>query len=130
MNQVVDTTKPAAEWVEIDALIPWVKNPRNNDPAVDKVAASIEEFGFGAPLIVRRENGEVIGGHTRLKAAIKIGITHVPVRYMDLTEKQAHALALADNKLGEVAEWDDKMLANVFMELAQDGVEGLGVTGF
>jgi hypothetical protein len=130
MNQVVDTTQPAAEWVEVDALVPWVKNPRKNDAAVDKVAESIAEFGFGAPLIVRRANGEVIGGHTRLKAAIKMAMTHVPVRYLDLTEEQAHKLALADNKLGEAAEWDDKMLASVLADLSVDGIEGLGVTGF
>jgi ParB-like nuclease domain len=126
----VDTSKPAAEWVEVDALLPWVKNPRKNDAVVDKIAASIREYGFGAPLIVRRANGEVIGGHTRLKAAIKLGMTHVPARYLDLSETQAHALALADNKLGEMAEWNETMLAVVLNELAVDGTAGLLPTGF
>lgn len=126
----VDMAQPAAEWVEVDALLPWVKNPRKNDAVVDKIAESIKAYGFGAPLIARRANGEVIGGHTRLKAAILLGMTHVPVRYLDLDEKQAHALALADNKLGELAEWDDAMLQGVLNDLAQEGIGDLSAIGF
>jgi ParB-like chromosome segregation protein Spo0J len=92
------------------------------------VAASIQAYGFGAPLIARQANGEVIGGHTRLKAALHLGMTHVPVRYLDLDEKQAHALAIADNKLGELAEWDDKLLSGILAQM-HDEVD-LGVLGF
>lgn len=113
----------AAEWVAIDKLRPWVKNPRRNDPAVKAVADSIRRFGFGSPIIARRENDEVIAGHTRIKAAIKLGLAEVPVRYLDLTEAEAHALALADNKVSEIAEWDNAALAEILREMAEDSVD-------
>jgi DNA modification methylase len=97
---------PAAVWVPTLALKPWAKNPRKNDHAVDGVAAAIGRFGFGAPILARREDGEIIAGHTRLKAAIKLGLERVPVRYLDLSEEEAHRLARTDNKLAELAEWD------------------------
>jgi DNA modification methylase len=120
--------KTAAVFVAVEALTPWAKNPRKNDPAVKAVADSIKRFGFGAPLLARQANGEIIAGHTRLKAAIKLGLTEVPVRYLDLTESEAHALALADNKVGELAEWDDAVLAEVLKGMAEagDNIEGLG----
>lgn len=107
---------PPAIWVATEKLKPWAKNPRKNDHVVDKVAASITRHGFGAPLLARRENGEVIAGHTRLKAAIKLKLKMVPVRYLDLTEEQAHQLALADNKLGEEAVWDDSALLEILSQ--------------
>lgn len=85
----------------------WKKNPRRNGPAVDKVVASMRRFGFGAPLLARRANREIVAGHTRALAAQKLGVELVPVRFLDLSEEDAHLLALADNKLGEIAEWDD-----------------------
>jgi site-specific DNA-methyltransferase (adenine-specific) len=120
--------KTAAVFVDVKALTPWAKNPRKNEPAVKAVADSIKRFGFGAPLLARQANGEIIAGHTRLKAAIKLGLTEVPVRYLDLTESEAHALALADNKVGELAEWDDAVLAEVLKGMAEagDNIEGLG----
>ncbi len=128
-NPTGPETGSAAEWVPVARLNPWGKNPRKNDRAVAGVIASIQEFGFGAPLIARKANGEVIAGHTRLKAAAHLGMTHVPVRYLDLTEAQAHALALADNKLGEAAKWDDALLAVALAEIQASDVE-IDVTGF
>jgi DNA modification methylase len=107
---------PPALWVATEQLRPWAKNPRKNDHAVDKVCASITRWGFGAPLIARRENGEIIAGHTRLKAALKLKLKMVPVRYLDLSEEQAHQLALADNKLGEEASWDDGALLEILSQ--------------
>jgi hypothetical protein len=120
----------AAEYVTVASLRPWVKNPRKNDPAVAAVADSIERFGFGSPIIARRENGEIIAGHTRLKAAIRLGLAEVPVRYLDLSEAEAHALALADNKVGELAEWDGAALAEILRSMsdADIDVSGLGWT--
>jgi hypothetical protein len=120
----------AAEYVTVASLRPWVKNPRKNDPAVAAVADSIKRFGFGSPIIARRENGEIIAGHTRLKAAIRLGLAEVPVRYLDLSEPEAHALALADNKVGELAEWDDAALADLLRDLtaADVSMDGLGFT--
>lgn len=118
----------AAVWVSIADLKPWADNPRDNESAVAGVADSIKRFGFASPIIARKADGEVIAGHTRLKAAIKLGLTQVPVRYMDLDPADAHLLALADNKVAEVAEWDAEGLAEVLRELAEGGadLEGLG----
>lgn len=120
--------KAAAEWVSVERLRPWVKNPRRNDPAVKAVADSIKRFGFGAPIVARRENDEVIAGHTRLKAAVKLGMREVPVRYLDIGEAEAHALALADNRVGEIAEWDGAALAGILRDMDSNGVDlsGLG----
>jgi len=130
MNEPVKAIEVAAEWVPTARLRPWVANPRKNDHAVDKVAASITRFGFGAPLLARRENGEVIAGHTRLKAALKLGIEQVPVRYLDLTADQAHLLALADNKTAELAEWDEDALAAILADLQMKSFDVFDGTGF
>lgn len=107
----------------------WAKNPRRNDAAVDRVVESIRRFGFGSP-IVARSNGEVIVGHTRLKAAKKLGLEQVPVRYMDVSEADARALAIADNKLGELADWDYGLLADAVQRANQEDASVLAVLGF
>jgi ParB-like chromosome segregation protein Spo0J len=114
---------PAAVFVPLDKLKPWAKNPRKNDSAVTAVANSIVRFGFGAPLLARKETGEIIAGHTRLKAAIRLKLEAVPVRYLDITETEAHALAIADNKVGEIAEWDAVVLADVLRDLEAAGAK-------
>jgi len=122
--------EPAAEWVPIEALRPWKDNPRKNDgEPVRKVAASIRQFGFGAPLLARRSNGEIIAGHTRWKAAKELGLERVPVRFLDLNAEQAHLLALADNRLTEEATWDEELLTAVLADLQAQGQE-LASTGF
>jgi len=120
----------AAEWVAVGALRPWKDNPRINSRAIGSVAASIRRFGFGAPILARRENGEVIAGHTRLLAAIKLGLERVPVRYLDLDPADAHLLALADNKTAELAQWDDEVLAAVLADLAEQKLDLTEGTGF
>ena len=119
---------PAAEWVAIDTLAPWDKNPRRNDEAAKEVAKSIQRFGFGAPILARSADRVVIAGHTRLKAAALLKLDKVPVRFLDLDPAEARALALADNKLGELAEWDAEILGDVLRELEADGavLDGLG----
>lgn len=116
------------EWVDIDSITGWDKNPRNNDHVVPQIAESIKRFGWGNPILARRADRVVIAGHTRLKAARSLGMDKVPVRWMDLDPAQAAALALADNKLGELAEWDDAGLREVLAELEADGLDldGLG----
>ncbi len=116
----------AAEWTPRTSLKPWGKNPRRNDPAVKKVADSIQRFGFGAPLLARRETREVIAGHTRLKAAEVLGLDLVPVRWLDLSEREAHLLALADNRLGELAEWDDSAVAEILSDYSLDDADLAG----
>lgn len=98
---------PAAEWMSPSKLKPWKDNPRKNDgEPVERVAASIKRFGFGAPIVARKANLEIIAGHTRWKAAKKLGLERVPVRLLDIGEKEAHTLALADNRFTELTEWD------------------------
>ncbi len=99
------------QYMDIDSLIPYVNNPRKNDQAVDAVASSIINFGFKNPIVVDANN-EIINGHTRLKAAKKLGLKEVPVIVADdLTEDQVRAFRLADNKVAELADWDEDMLS-------------------
>ena len=97
--------------MDISEVIPYANNPRDNSKAIDAVAASIREFGFKVPVVIDRNN-ILITGHTRLEAARKLGIQKIPaIRAADLTEAQVKAFRLADNKVGEIATWDDSALA-------------------
>ena len=99
---------------------PYEKNPRKNDAAVESVAASIKQFGFLVPLVIDR-NHIVVTGHTRLKAAKKLGLKSVPCVIADeLTADQIKAFRLADNKVGEISEWDADLLAVELNDLAID----------
>lgn len=90
----------------IEDVKPYENNPRKNDEAVEKVANSIKEFGWQQPIVVDKD-GIVIVGHTRLKAAQELELDEVPVLVAkDLTDDQAKAYRLADNKTGELAIWD------------------------
>jgi len=98
------------EMWDIGRVKEYERNPRQNDGAVDGVAASIKEFGFKVPVIVDKD-GVLVAGHTRLKAARKLGLKEIPViRADDLTPEQVKAFRLADNKLSELAEWDMDLL--------------------
>ena len=104
----------------VSDLIPYENNPRKNDQAVDALANSISEFGFRNPIIIGTDN-VIASGHTRLKAAIKLGMTEVPCLIADdLTEEQLNAFRLADNKVAELAEWDEDKLLLELQELDFD----------
>lgn len=110
-------------------LIPYEKNPRNNKNAIDKVAASIKEFGFNNPIIID-SNDVIIAGHTRLLAAEKIGIKEVPtVQVGDLSEEQIRAFRIADNKVAEIAEWDIGLLTAELEDLQSMSYD-IELTGF
>lgn len=95
---------------KIGELKPYENNPRHNDMAVDAVAASIQQFGFKNPVIIDKD-GVIVAGHTRYKAAKKLGITDIPcISADDLSEEQIKAFRLADNKTAELAEWDEDLL--------------------
>jgi site-specific DNA-methyltransferase (adenine-specific) len=95
---------------QVSELAPYENNPRQNESAVDAVAASINDFGFKVPIIIDKDN-TIVAGHTRLKAAMKLGIERVPcIVADDLTDEQVRAFRLVDNKVGELAEWDFTML--------------------
>ena len=102
----------------IKKVKPYDRNPRRNDNAVDAVAASIREFGFRQPIVVDRD-GVIIVGHTRLKAAKKLGMKEVPVLVADdLTEEQVKAYRLADNKTADLSEWDEELLGSELFDLS------------
>ena len=101
----------------VNELVPYENNPRHNDDAVEYVANSIEQFGFKVPIIIDKDN-VIVAGHTRLKAAKKLGMEYVPcILADDLSEEQVRAFRLADNKVGELAGWDftkrDEELAKI-----------------
>ena len=102
---------------QIAELIPYAKNPRKNDQAVNAVAASIKEFGFKVPIVIDSA-GVIVAGHTRLKAALLLGLKTVPcVVADDLTEEQIKAFRLADNKVSEFSEWDFELLTDELQDI-------------
>lgn len=117
------------QYIEIDKLKGWKKNPRINDDASEKLAKLIEEHGFIDPVIATKD-GTIRAGHTRAKAAKIKGMDKVPVIFVEFeSEKHAEAFSLADNKSGEWAEWDYKMLAEILLDL-DTGELDLDITGF
>lgn len=99
-------------------MIPYEKNPRHNEGAITAVAKSIEKFGFKVPIVVDASN-VIVNGHTRLKAAKYLGLKEVPTIIADdLTPEQIKAFRLADNKVGEIATWDEELLNAELDELA------------
>ena len=115
--------------VPITSVKPYEKNPRFNDDAVDAVAKSIKEFGWQQPIVVDKDM-VVIAGHTRLKAAERLGLTEVPVIVADnLTPEQVKAYRIADNKTGEIAEWNYDLLPFEIKDL-QDANFDLSLLGF
>lgn len=106
--------------IPVDDLIPYENNPRLNDEAVDAVAASIREFGFKVPIVVDKNN-VIVCGHTRMKAAVLLGLDTVPaIRADDLTDEQIKAYRLADNKTAELADWDFDALSKEVQGLSID----------
>ncbi len=95
---------------KVSQIRPYEANPRHNDEAVDAVATSLREFGFRQPIVVD-EAGVIIVGHTRWKAACKLGLEQVPVHVAtDLSEAQIRAYRIADNQTAQLAEWDFELL--------------------
>jgi DNA modification methylase len=115
--------------VPISQITPYARNPRKNDAAVAKVAASIKEFGWRQPIVVDSE-GVVIAGHTRLLAAQRLGLADVPVHVATgLTPGQVKAYRLMDNRSGQEAEWDTVLLPLEIADLKELGYD-LELTGF
>lgn len=116
---------------KVGELKPYKNNPRNNAGAVDAVAASIKEFGFKVPIVIDAD-GEIIAGHTRLKAAKKLKLVEVPcIIADDLTPDQIKAFRLADNKTAELAEWDFELLQAELdkIELDMEAFNFEGISG-
>ena len=114
--QIVDTP--------IDAIRPYPNNPRINEGGVDAVAKSIQEFGWQQPIVVDK-GGVIIVGHTRYKAAQKLGLNKVPVVTADkLSDKQVKAYRLADNKVADKTIWDNKKLLDELDSIGDDVFTG------
>lgn len=110
-------------------LIEYARNPRKNDHAVDKIAAAIREFGFRIPVIIKSDN-TVIDGHLRLKAAKKLKLKTVPVLVADdLTDAQIKAFRISVNKMADLAEWNDELLALELEDLKELDFD-ISLTGF
>jgi DNA modification methylase len=113
----------------VEKVLPYKRNPRKNEDAVEKVAASIREFGFKQPIVVDKDH-VIIVGHTRLLAALRLGIKEVPVLVAtDLSPAQVKAYRLADNRVHEEATWDEELLALELGDLSKLGFN-LESTGF
>src|SRR5688572_17995719 len=113
----------------IGSIKPYENNPRVNDAAVDAVAASLKAFGFRQPIVVD-EDDVIIVGHTRYKAALKLGMTEVPVHVArGLTPAQARAYRIADNQTATLSQWDEDKLPLELAALQGEGFD-LSLTGF
>lgn len=115
------------KYMPTNEIKPYENNPRKNDEAVRYVAESIKQFGFKNPVILDKNN-VIVAGHTRLKAAEELGIEEVPCIYADdLTEEQAKAFRLADNKVAEIASWDfgklEEELADIDIDMSEFGFD-------
>ena len=113
----------------VERFVPYARNPRKNDGAVDRMIASIQEFGFKIPILVRSD-GQVVDGHLRLKAAQRVGLRELPVILCDeWTPAQVKAFRLLANRSVAWADWDDELLAIEFSELKELNFD-LALTGF
>ena len=112
------------ENLPIENLIPYIRNPRKNENTIEKVTASIHEFGFRQPIVVDAEN-VIIAGHTRYEAAKRLQLSKVPVHVAKgLTEQQVKAYRIADNRVGQDSEWDYDLLKLEIEELAKPELTG------
>jgi ParB-like chromosome segregation protein Spo0J len=123
------TATMQVEMRPLSAITPYDHNPRVNDPAVDAVAASIREFGFRQPIVVDEE-GVIVVGHTRYKAAMKLGLEEAPVHVaIGLTPAQTKAYRIADNQTARLSDWDHDLLPIELGELQNMDFD-LELTGF
>jgi DNA modification methylase len=125
------TTLPSltVEEVSIDELRPDPANPRRiSDDELDALERSVRQFGFVQPVLARREDRTVIGGHQRLVAARRLGLTTVPVTWLDVTVEQARLLGLALNKIS--GSWDEQLLARLIADLQATPDVDLTLSGF
>jgi DNA modification methylase len=114
---------------KLSEIKPFENNPRINEPAIEAVARSIQEFGFRQPIVVD-ERGIIVVGHTRYKAALKLGLEEVPVHVaLGLTPAQIKAYRIADNQTNRLSEWDQNRLVTELLELQNLDVD-LDLTGF
>lgn len=120
---------PTIEQVPLDDLRPDPANPRRiSDDELESLTRSLRQFGFVQPVLARREDGVVIGGHQRLVAARRLGLITVPVTWLDISVEQARLLGLALNKIS--GSWDDQLLARLLADLQGNTELDLSLAGF
>jgi len=128
----MSTTAPSAiaiERVPIDRLRPDPANPRRiSDEELESLTRSLAELGFVQPVLARREDATVIGGHQRLVAARRLGMETVPVIWLDISAEQARLLGLALNRIS--GDWDEQLLARLLADLQQEDDIDLSLSGF
>jgi len=115
------------EEIDISLIKPYINNPRKK-LNIDKVASSIQEFGFQQPIVVDK-NYIIIVGHTRYEASKKLDLKTVPITVANLTKAQAKAYRIADNRLNEDSQWDSKLL-NIELEDLLDNKFDINLIGF
>lgn len=124
--------KLAVEYVSVEALKPDPRNPLEHSLGqIRQIARSIESFSFNAPILVDKDN-KILAGHGRLRACQHLGLPKVPIiRLEHLTPNQARAFSIADNKLAESAQWNERMLGEIFLELSTQDLDfNIEATGF
>lgn len=116
------------KYIAVNKVVPYDKNPRINDHAVERMVANLREFGFTVPLVVRGK--KLVDGHLRLKAAKQLGVKRVPsIDVSHLSDMQVKALRLAINKSAEWADWDENLLAMEMQSLLGMGYD-MNLLGF
>ena len=117
------------EEIAISKLKPFEKNPRSISPkGIEKLQKSIERFGFVNPILAQKGTGLIIAGHQRIRAAKAEGLKTVPVIWLDMTDTEAKAYNIADNRLQDEAVWENDLLAGLITELETEGFD-LELTG-
>lgn len=108
--------------MKCEKLVPWSRNPRHNDKAVQAVIRSISRFGFNVPILCDQDH-RILAGHTRLEAARRLGMKSVPIVQLHLSGRDGQAFSIAENKTGELSEWDVPELKSILAELHENAVD-------
>lgn len=120
----------AVQLVDRKSIHPWDSNPRVNDgDAVRMLAAIISERGFVDPIVALADTKQIVAGHTRWKASEVLGMTEVPVLFVDMDSVESMAYAISNNRASEFASWDDRMLLLELEDLERHGID-LNLVGF
>jgi len=115
--------------IPVDKIIPYKQNPRKNDDAVNIVKKSLKEFGFQQPLVLDA-NYEIVVGHTRYNAALKLGMNEIPCILAEhLSNEQIKAYRIMDNKSAEYSKWNTDLLTKEIIELLESDYD-ISLTGF
>ncbi len=133
LERTAEAGQPAAIWFPPSELVLWDKNTsiRDNDAAVKELAEGIKRFGFTRTVVAQASRRMVCAGNTATRAALLLRMPLIPVRFVNLSDAEADAYALADNKLAELSRWKDPGLNSLLANLRKAGtkIEGLGFSG-